>query len=169
MTRIANFGEQEFAAHQQRVKGGPLPRVAVLDILTDKPRKYRNVPTEVDAPKAKGNWITLNLPFPPSANAYMRHSMGMHFPSVQAKRFARNVANIVTKAEITPLAGRLTVQMTLLAPTAAKRDIDNYAKPTIDALMHAGCFTDDEQIDELHITRGPIFKGGQVRVTIREV
>lgn len=33
MTRIQNFGEQEFEAHQQRVKGGPLPRVAVLDIL----------------------------------------------------------------------------------------------------------------------------------------
>lgn len=39
---------EAFAAHQQRVKGGPLPRVAVLDILTDKPRKYRNIPTEVD-------------------------------------------------------------------------------------------------------------------------
>lgn len=67
MTRIANFGEQEFAAHQQRVKGGPLPRVAVLDILApDKPRKYRNIPTEVDgitfdSRKEAGQWQKLLL------------------------------------------------------------------------------------------------------------
>lgn len=49
MTRIQGFGEAELLAHQRRVKGGPLPRVAVLDILApEKPRKYRNIPTEVD-------------------------------------------------------------------------------------------------------------------------
>lgn len=67
MTRIQNFGEQEFAAHQQRVKGGPLPRVAVLDVLApDKPRKYRNVPTEVggilfDSRKEARQWERLLL------------------------------------------------------------------------------------------------------------
>jgi len=110
--------------------------------------------------------ITLTIPFPPSANAYIRHSKGMHFPTKKANDFRKAVAEVVAQAGIAAMQTRLQVTLRLFAPTKARRDIDNYAKPTIDALMHAGCFGDDEQIDELLIVRGPVTKGGQVRVLI---
>jgi crossover junction endodeoxyribonuclease RusA len=45
-------------------------------------------------------------------------------------------------------------------------DLDNRLKALNDALEHAGVFDDDEQIDELHVTRGPIVKGGECFVMI---
>lgn len=110
--------------------------------------------------------IALEIPFPPSANAYIRHSRGGHFPTAKAKAFRKAVAEIVAVAGVIPLASRLQVTLRLFAPTKARRDIDNYAKPAIDALMHAGCFPDDEAIDELLVTRGPVTKGGSVKVLI---
>lgn len=110
--------------------------------------------------------IALEIPFPPSANAYIRHSRGGHFPTMKAKAFRKSVAEIVAAAGIKPLTTRLQVTLRLFAPTRQKRDIDNYAKSALDALMHAGCFPDDEAIDELHIVRGPVMKGGSVKVII---
>lgn len=110
--------------------------------------------------------IALEIPFPPSANAYIRHSRGGHFPTAKAKAFRKAVAEIVAAAGVIPLASRLQVTLRLFAPTKARRDVDNYVKPTLDALMHAGCFPDDEAIDELHVVRGPVTKGGSVKVLI---
>ena len=39
----------------------------------------------------------------------------------------------------------------------------------LDALVHAGVMSDDSLIDKLTVERGPIFKGGKVRVFISEV
>ena len=110
--------------------------------------------------------IALEIPFPPSANAYIRHSRGGHFPTAKAKAFRKAVAEIVAAAGVIPLATRLQVTLRLFAPTKARRDVDNYVKPTLDALMHAGCFPDDEAVDELHVVRGPVTKGGSVKVLI---
>jgi len=110
--------------------------------------------------------VALTIPFPPSTNGYIRHSRGGHFPTAKAKAFRRDVAEIVSSEGVAAMPGRLQVTLRLFAPTKARRDIDNYAKPAIDALMHAGCFADDEQIDVLQIVRGPVQKGGAVRVVI---
>jgi crossover junction endodeoxyribonuclease RusA len=45
-------------------------------------------------------------------------------------------------------------------------DLDNRMKALCDALEHAGVFDDDEQIDELLVTRGEIVKGGECRVMV---
>ena len=42
-----------------------------------------------------------------------------------------------------------------------------FQKPLIDALMHAGAFADDEQIDRLLTQRHGVEKGGRCEVTIQ--
>lgn len=110
--------------------------------------------------------IELTLPFPPSMNAYIRHSKGMHFPTAKAKQFRRDVQVLVQQEHVKPMLERLHVTVRLYAPTRQQRDIDNYCKPLLDALQLAGCYLDDEQIDTLLIERGPITKGGGVTVLI---
>jgi crossover junction endodeoxyribonuclease RusA len=63
-------------------------------------------------------------------------------------------------------AGRLMVTIRLFAPTRRAYDVDNRIKALLDALQHAGCFADDEAIDELQVARGPVQKGGAAKVLI---
>ena len=46
--------------------------------------------------------------------------------------------------------------------TAARIDLDNRVKPLQDALAAAGAFANDEQIDDLHVRRGPVSREGAV-------
>lgn len=61
--------------------------------------------------------------------------------------------------------------MTLLVcvPDKRKRDLDNVAKATLDALQHAGLYDDDSQIDELRIVRGNKVDGGLLFVNLEEI
>ena len=57
----------------------------------------------------------------------------------------------------------------LFPPDKRRRDIGNYEKQTTDALMNAGVFDDDEQIDLITIVREEIVKGGQCVVVLQEI
>lgn len=61
---------------------------------------------------------------------------------------------------------RLAIDIEFRAPDRRKRDIDNAIKGLLDALTHAGVWTDDSQIDDLRIWRSPKL-AGEVLVTIR--
>jgi len=52
-----------------------------------------------------------------------------------------------------PITDRLHVRILASPPDNRKRDLDNILKSLLDALMHSGIFTDDEQIDALEIYR----------------
>jgi Holliday junction resolvase RusA-like endonuclease len=91
----------------------------------------------------------------------------MHFPTAKAKAFRKEVWGIVKQQRMAVRTERLKVTLTLYPPTHAARDIDNYVKPALDAMQLAGCFGDDEQIDELHVVRGSVMPGGAVRVLIQ--
>lgn len=67
------------------------------------------------------------------------------------------------------LKGRLAVHIELIAPTRRKFDIDNRIKSALDALMHAGVFIDDEQIDELRVKRLHVEAPGACDVTVTEL
>ncbi len=111
--------------------------------------------------------MTFTLPFPPTLNTYWRHGRGYNYISKQGKAFRENVlAAVWQKGKPTPLTGRLTVHILLLPPDRRRRDVDNHAKATLDALQHAGVFADDEQIDDLRIVRGQITTGGSCIVEI---
>lgn len=96
--------------------------------------------------------IQLDLPMPPSVNHYWGVRGKQRFIGKEGKQFRLAVAEEVAQAGV-KLEGRLSVHIALFPANRVRFDIDNRIKPLLDALQHAGCFEDDEQVDELHIIR----------------
>ena len=63
---------------------------------------------------------------------------------------------------------RIILDIELYPPDARKRDLDNTVKAVQDALVFAGVFADDSQIDRLTVTRMEKVKGGKAIITISE-
>lgn len=110
--------------------------------------------------------MILHLPWPPSVNHYWeRNRNGGMRVGAKGVAYRREVW-----ATLRGLQGygqaRMKVAIELYPPDKRRRDIDNPLKCLLDSLSHAGAYTDDEQIDDLHIVRGPVSKGGYVRVRI---
>lgn len=70
---------------------------------------------------------------------------------------------------IKPLEGRLAVHVALFPPDRRVRDIDNILKALLDACEHAGCYASDSQIDELHVIRQGVSKGGYCTILILRI
>jgi Holliday junction resolvase RusA-like endonuclease len=89
--------------------------------------------------------------------------------SKPTRLFREKVQEIVidAKAKITGTP-RLAIFYAFYPPDKRRRDIGNYEKQTTDALMEAGVFEDDEQIDFIWLVRRPQIKGGQIKVVIVE-
>ena len=105
-------------------------------------------------------------------NANWKTRMAGNVPMTYLTAKAREFRSIVyeTIADFPePLTGRLAVHLELIPPTRHKLDIDNFCKGTIDALMHAGVFVDDEQIDKLIVERRHVEAPGCCDVTITEL
>lgn len=114
--------------------------------------------------------IQLQLPYPPSVNHYWGQAGNHRFIGKKGKEFRAQVMDAVNEAGIQPLEGRLAVHIALFPPDKRKRDIDNVLKSLLDACEHAGCFAEgDQQIDELHITRRDIIKGGACTIIIIQI
>ena len=104
----------------------------------------------------RGEYISLDLPFPPSANEYWRFVQGYAHPllSAEARTYSRHVGNVVFASGVKrPLKGRLGVTMLLHAPDARRRDLDNYLQGPFDALTKSGLWEDDSQVDKLVVIR----------------
>lgn len=113
--------------------------------------------------------IKLTLPWATSANHSHHYGSGRKFISKKTKEFREKVQEIVidAKAKITGTP-RLAIFYAFYPPDKRRRDIGNYEKQTTDALMEAGVFEDDEQIDFIWLVRRPQIKGGQIKVVIVE-
>lgn len=107
--------------------------------------------------------IELHLPYPPTLNTYYRHVVIGKSARVllsKAGRLYRTdvkrqcVAHAYDRKERFPTQ-RIALHITLHAPDHRRRDLDNANKGLLDALAHAGVYTDDSQIDALHVVRGP--------------
>lgn len=114
----------------------------------------------------------ITLPFPPSVNHYWIHftagKMVRMVVGKKGKEFREEVKRLTS--HIAPIEGRLSVEIYAVMPDKRKRDLDNLCKPTIDALMEAGLYEDDSQIDRLLIVREKaIIKGGALEVYIEEI
>lgn len=120
--------------------------------------------------------MKLTLPFPPSLNTYYRHCV------IPLKSGSGRSVTLISKpgreyrAEVVQIAGggvalsgRLAVTLELYPPDKRARDVDNHAKAVLDALTHSGVWADDSQIDELHIYRRGIKRGGELVVTIEGI
>ena len=113
--------------------------------------------------------IQLELPMPPSVNHYWGVSGKHRFIGKKGKEFRARVMDAVNEAGIQALEGRLSVHIALFPPDNRKRDVDNVLKPLLDACEHAGCYENDSQIDELHITRRDVVKGGACTIIIIQI
>lgn len=113
--------------------------------------------------------IQLELPYPPSVNHYWGQAGKNRFIGKKGKEFRVAVAEACLEAGIQTLEGRLSVHVALFPPDRRARDVDNVLKPLLDACEHAGCFVNDSQIDELHIIRQEVRKGGACTVVILPV
>lgn len=115
--------------------------------------------------------ISIALPWPPSVNTYWRHPnrgplAGRHLISWQGRAYRATVIGIAPRLLLT---GRLAVHVVATPPDKRRRDIDNILKSCLDSLTHAGVWLDDEQIDDLRITREWCGRAGQVVVHVREM
>lgn len=117
------------------------------------------------------NPLVLELPFPPSVNNYWRNA-GRTLLSQQARIF-RRTAKVEIEAQLWRLPYRheviavpVSCAITLHKPDKRKRDLDNMIKAVLDVLTHAGVWTDDSLVHELHLAWGEICEGGKARVEI---
>lgn len=115
------------------------------------------------------DYIQLVLPYPPSVNHYWGQAGKRRFIGKKGQEFRRAVAEACLDAGVEALEGRLAVHISLFPPDRRKRDVDNVLKGLLDACEHAGCYESDSQIDELHIVRQEVKKGGSCTILILPV
>lgn len=110
---------------------------------------------------------TLQLPLPPSVNAYWRNFHGRIILSQAARDYKIQVKQAVSLAR-TPYFGanRLHAIITIFPRDKRKSDLDNRCKGLFDALQHAGIFDDDSQFDKIEIAKGSIKTGGGCTIVI---
>lgn len=113
--------------------------------------------------------IVLSLPMPPTINHYFARRGNRTYLPAKVREYRKKVAEIVAEKGIAKLEGRLSLFVGVHPATRARQDLDNRAKGLQDALTHAGVWIDDEQIDELHLVRRDVIKGGRVSVVITKM
>ena len=120
--------------------------------------------------------ISLILPFPPSVNTYWRHPTkgklaGRHLISEKGREYRAAVQYCIglSKTRVKHMDGRLSVRIVANPPDRRQRDLDNMLKALLDALTHAGVWSDDGAIDSLSITRGEVKPPGYVTITVQQI
>ena len=111
--------------------------------------------------------VTLELPLPPSANTYWKHSRNGVYVSPQAMEFRDKVAIATIGYDM--LSGELRVTAHCYI-CDTRRDLDNGIKQLLDALQ-GRIFEDDNAVVEIHMYRhkAATRKVSKVIVTIEEL
>jgi crossover junction endodeoxyribonuclease RusA len=92
---------------------------------------------------------SLRLPWPPSINHYwIRQPKGFRI-SPEGIAFRKIVA--IRYRPHGKFLGPVGVTVSLCQPSKHRRDLDNLAKPLLDALTHAGAWEDDSQVHDLRL------------------
>ena len=108
------------------------------------------------------------LPYPPSINHYWRRVGPRTLISREGRTFRKNVCALLGGGgpRKPPAGGRIALCMDAFPPDRRRRDLDNIAKPVLDAMEHAGVYEDDSQIDLLVTRRRDPVAGGRLEVRI---
>lgn len=83
--------------------------------------------------------------------------------------FCREVQAIVNQAKLPEMASKLCIVMRVFPKDRKKQGIDKRAKSVMSALKYAGVFVNEEQVAELHVTRGPVVLGGRIELMVGEI
>ena len=139
--------------------------------------------------------VTIELPRPPSVNGYLRH---MELPlgggrcpcckrpmksrvatliSADGRDWLRDVDRILFGLHLPVMQGPLSFSMMLHGGDRRAIDLDNFVKPTLDAMkcrprddkQTCWLFKDDSQFNHLEVTRGAIVPGGKAVVTVAPI
>jgi crossover junction endodeoxyribonuclease RusA len=114
--------------------------------------------------------MTLTLPWPPSMNTYWRRNGPRYFIAPKGIAFRTEVEALCMAAGIKPMAGPVSMAVTLVPGDHRRRDIDNVLKPLLDALTHGRAWEDDSQVKRLSIVMAdPIPKQGRCMVNLMEM
>lgn len=114
--------------------------------------------------------MILALPLPPTINHYWGRSGNRTFLSKKALDFRQVVQDYAVDNKLQSFGdARLEVHVCIYPATKARIDLDNRLKPLNDALMEAGLFDDDSQIDYLSVKRGEVVKAGKCIVYIEKL
>lgn len=110
----------------------------------------------------------LVLPWPPSMNNLTAVVRGRKILSSRGRTYRANALAAIQEQGSPKLGeARLRVELLLNPPTAARRDVANFEKACVDALVFANVMSDDSQIDDLRIVRGEVLRpDGQVIVLL---
>jgi crossover junction endodeoxyribonuclease RusA len=115
---------------------------------------------------------TITLPYPPSANRYLRHTSRGTYRTAEADRYCAAVQQIAAAS----VAGKHNGRVSLLAklhPKATKTgvasktrmDLDNCIKVACDALQGV-LYDNDRQIERISIEIGAPMCGGALSVEV---
>ena len=86
----------------------------------------------------------------------------MRYLSAAASDFKRIVGLLCGRKNA--FSGRVGVRVLVWTPDRRVRDLDNLLKGILDSISGAGVILDDCQVDEIHMRREGVHKGGYVRV-----
>jgi len=118
--------------------------------------------------------MTLLLPYPPSANRYIRRTARGCYRTAEADRYRATARALAISNGASCLSGPVVVVATLLpkmtkngAASKIRIDIDNGVKVACDALQGV-CYADDSQIVRLTIQIGDAVSGGGLRISVSE-
>lgn len=115
---------------------------------------------------------TINLPYPPSANRYLRHTARGTYRTAEADRYCAAVHQIAAASAAVKHKGRVSLLAKLhpkrtMAGKASKTrmDLDNCIKVACDALQGV-LYDNDRQIERISIEIGAPMCGGALSVEV---
>lgn len=111
--------------------------------------------------------MIVTLPYPPSANRYLRHTARGTYRTAEANAYRTQAQWLARAACFKPVAGPVMVGVTLHPKTTVKGnasatvlDLDNCLKVAMDA-MQGVAFENDKQVKQISMAYGaPLPDGG---------
>lgn len=109
--------------------------------------------------------IRLELPYPPTVNTYWRANGHRRYISPAGVTFTQEVSLIVKNQKPKTFGDKQVAVSVMIHPRSKRKfDLDNTLKAILDALMKAGMYDDDSQIEYIEIARGEAVDGGKAVV-----
>jgi len=111
--------------------------------------------------------MRFELPWPPTMNHYYTVARGRKILSRKGRIYKALVRGLLftgSPGAVYP-AERLALDVTLYPPRLGKWDLDNRAKPLLDA-MNGLVYGDDSQLDRLTLVRGEKVRYGRCEIFV---